>query len=162
MGKDRDSSFPQRDSHTYTLRLGYNRNFILYNIYIYILFLYSLLLLIIKNNAQCLWTSKKKKITAHSWCSGHFISINTCGAWRARVRVQVSRRELHLHIHLDYDKVEISTCWRVCWVKVEVQVFRRELHTHIHLDYDRIEILSCINIYIYIYIIHLLSFTINH
>ena len=100
---------------------------------------------------------KKKKITAHSWCSGHSISISTCEAWRAIVRVQVSWRELHLHIHLDYDKVEISTCWRVCWVKVEVQVFRRELYTHIHLDYDRIEILSCINIYIYIYILFIQS-----
>ena len=52
---------------------------------------------------KCILSKKKKKciITAHSWCGGHSISINTCGVWEAITGIQVFREEIHTHIHLD-------------------------------------------------------------
>ena len=52
---------------------------------------------------KCILSKKKKKfiIIVHSWCGGHFTSINTCGVWKAMTGDQVSREEIHTHIHLD-------------------------------------------------------------
>ena len=47
------------------------------------------------------YQKKKFIIIVHSWCGGHFTSINTCGVWKAMTGDQVSREEIRTHIHLD-------------------------------------------------------------